>query len=315
VNVLVTSAGTASAINVIKALRLQQDYAVRILAVDADPTAAGLYLADEHAIVPKCSQADYIPKLLKLSEEHQIRALYPIYSQEIEVVAAHAPRFIERGIGLLLPKPDVVTLCNDKRRMYELATTLGISTPRMIGESDPLIFPLFAKPNTASGTTGARQINDKEDWEYMKSKYPNLLYQEFVQGPEYTIDILCDHKSNLIVGSPRLRLATKSGQSVKGKTVDEPTLVKLCAQLCKAVGIVGPCNIQFIQRDDEFVFIELNPRYAAGGLMLTVHAGANLPVLALKLMLGQAVTPAAIRPGVTMLRFWEEIFVTGEPIL
>lgn len=314
-NVLVTSAGTASAINVIKALRLQQDYPIHILAVDADPTAAGLYIADEHAIVPKCSQSDYIPTLLKLAQEYQIRALYPIYSQEIDVVAAHASLFAEREIGLLLPKPEVVKLCNDKRRMYELAARLGISTPRIISEWEPLTFPVFAKPNTASGTTGARRIDDKEDWEYMKSKYPNLLYQEFVQGPEYTIDILCDRKSNLIAGSPRLRLATKSGQSVKGKTVEEPTLVKLCAQLCKAVGIVGPCNIQFILRNDEFVFIELNPRYAAGGLMLTVNAGANLPVLALKFMLGQEIAPITIRPGVTMLRFWEELFVTQEPVL
>lgn len=314
-NILVTSAGTASAINVIKALRLQQDYTVRLLAVDADPTAAGLYIADEHAIVPKCSQANYIPELLQLAEKHQIRALYPIYSQEIEVIAAHASVFIERGIGLLLPKPDVVNLCNDKRRMYELAATLDISTPRMIGEIDRLTFPLFAKPNTASGTTGAMRIEEKEDWDYMQSKYPNFLYQEFVQGLEYTIDILCDHESNLIAGSPRLRLATKAGQSVKGKTVEEPQLVKLCAKLCKAVSIVGPCNIQFIQRDDEFVFIELNPRYAAGGLMLTVNAGANLPVLALKLMLGQEIAPITIRPGVTMLRFWEELFVTQEPVL
>lgn len=310
-NILVTSAGTASAINVIKALRLQQDYTVRLLAVDADPTAAGLYIADEHAIVPKCSQANYIPELLQLAEKHQIRALYPIYSQEIEVIAAHASVFIERGIGLLLPKPDVVNLCNDKRRMYELAATLGISTPRMIGESDPLTFPLFAKPNTASGTTGAMRIEDKEDWDYMQSKYPNFIYQEFVQGLEYTIDILCDRQSNLIAGSPRLRLATKSGQSVKGKTVEEPQLVELCAKLCKAVGMVGPCNMQFIQRDDEFVFIELNPRYAAGGLMLTVHAGANLPLLALKLMLGKDITSPVISPDVTMLRFWEEVFLNS----
>lgn len=310
-NILVTSAGTASAINVIKALRLQEDYTVRILAVDADPTAAGLYVADNRAIVPKCSQANYIPELLQLAEKHQIQALYPIYSQEIEVIAAHAFLFMERGIGLLLPKPDIVNLCNDKRRMYELAATLGISTPHMIGKSDRLSFPLFAKPNTGSGTTEAMRIEDMEDWEYMQSKYPNFIYQEFIQGLEYTIDILCDRESNLIVGSPRLRLATKSGQSVKGKTVEEPQLVELCAKLCKAVSIVGPCNMQFIQRDDEFVFIELNPRYAAGGLMLTVRAGANLPLLALKLMLGKDITSPVIRPGVTMLRFWEEVFLNS----
>ena len=315
VNVLVTSAGTASAMNVIKALRMQQEYTVHILAVDADPTAPGLYLADDHALVPRCSQKEYIPALLRLCKEHQIQALYPIYSQEIEVIAEHATAFEQQGIGLLIPKPDVVRLCNDKRRMYELAAGLGIAIPKLVSNGHMITFPLFAKPNAASGTHGARRIDDELDWIYMQCKYPDLLYQEFVSGPEYTVDILCDRQSNLVVGAPRLRLATKAGQSVKGKTVDEPAVVALCATLCKAVGLVGPCNIQFIRRNGEFVFIELNPRYAAGGLMLTVHAGANLPLLALKLILGEQVRPFTARSGIMMLRYWEEVFVQEEDIL
>lgn len=307
-NVLVTSAGTASAINVIKALKLQEEYKISILAVDADLTAPGLYLADASAIVPKCGRDDYIPTLLDLCEKHKIEAFYPIYSREIEIVAENASRFTERGIALLLPGPDVVRLCNDKRKMYEVAASVGLSTPQSVAADKPLAFPLFAKPNTASGTTNAMRIEDEIDWAYIKAKHPNLLWQEFVEGPEYTVDILCDRESNLIVGSPRLRLATKSGQSVKGRTVEDPELVEVCARLCQTVGTVGPSNIQFIRRGDEFVFIELNPRYAAGGLMLTVHAGANIPFLALKLMLGKDVVPPNVQAGVTMLRYWQEIF-------
>lgn len=311
--VLVTSAGTASAINVIKALRLWKENVIHIFAVDADPLAPGLYLADEHALVPKCLQMDYIPTLLNLCQVHQIQALYPIYSQEIEVVAKFANLFMRQGIGLLVPTPEVVNLCNDKRRMYELASSLGIATPLFLSrEKDPQAFPVFAKPNTASGTTDARKIDDQTELAYMKSKFPTLIYQEFIEGPEYTVDVLCDRHSNVVVASPRLRLATKAGQSVKGQTVVAPDLVKWCTRLCKTIGMVGPCNLQFIQRDKEFVFIELNPRYAAGGLMLTVHAGANLPGLAFKLMLGEAVIPPSIRPDMMMLRYWEEIFLTGE---
>jgi len=310
VNVLVTSAGTASAISVIKALRMQDEYRVRILAVDADTTAPGLYLADDQLVVPKCSQDSYIPTLLRLCEDRQISALYPIYSQEIELIAEHAGRFVEQGVSLLLPRPDVVRLCNDKRRMYELVAALGVDAPRLIHDDEVVTFPAFAKPNCASGTTGAMRIDDKTAWDYTKLKYPDFLYQEFVPGLEYTVDILCDWRSTIVVASPRLRLATRAGQSVKGRTVAEPTLVALCAKLCKAIGFVGACNIQFIRRGEDFVFIEVNPRYAAGGLMLTLHAGANLPLLALKLMLGKHVETPAVHPGVTMLRYWEEVIIT-----
>ena len=53
VKALVTSAGTASSINVIKALKCQREYEIEIIAVDADRTAPGLYLADEYTVVPK----------------------------------------------------------------------------------------------------------------------------------------------------------------------------------------------------------------------------------------------------------------------
>ncbi len=311
-SVLVTSAGTASAINVIKALRLQQEHAVRLVAVDADETAPGLYLADAREIVPRCSHPDYIPTLLRLCERHRIRALFPIYSAEIAVVADHADQFGRCGIGLLLAKPDTLRLCNDKRRMYGVVAALGISAPRTLDDESGIRFPLFAKPNTASGTEGAGQINDATDWAYFKAKHPDFVFQEFVHGKEYTVDILCDAASHLVVCSPRLRLATKAGQSVKGRTVSEPRLTDLCARICQAIGMVGPCNIQFIQREEEFVFIEMNPRYAAGGLMLTVHAGANTPLLVLRLMLGENVVPPTVRSGITMLRYWEETFIAAE---
>jgi carbamoyl-phosphate synthase large subunit len=312
IRVLVTSAGTASAINVIKALRLQRELPIRILAVDADATAPGLYLADDHAAIPKSSDSDYIPELLRLCASHGILALYPIYSKEIEVVAENIQHFIDRDIRLLVSKAEIVRLCNDKRRVYNVVAKLGIHIPRLISDDNIPVFPIFAKPNTASGAQDAQLIEVEADWAYMRRKYPDFLYQEFISGPEYTVDVLCDNQSHLVVASPRLRLATKAGQSVKGKTVHEPRLVNLCATLCKSIGIVGPCNVQFIEHGDEFVFIEVNPRYAAGGLMLTVRSGANLPLLALKLMLGKSILPPKVQGGVMMLRYWDEVFIQQE---
>jgi len=196
--------------------------------------------------------------------------------------------------------------------MCDRAAALGFSTPRFVACATPASFPLFGKPNRASGSRGATRIQDMADWRYSREKHPDFVYQEFIEGAEYTVDVLCDRKSNVIVASPRLRLATRSGQSIKGATVEEPELVRLCAVMCSAIGMIGPCNLQFIRRGREFFFIELNPRYAAGGLMLTVRAGANIPLLALRLMLGESVDPPRVRTGMMMLRYWDEIFLAGE---
>ena len=42
-----------------------------------------------------------------------------------------------------------------------------------------------------------------------------------------------------------------------------------------------------------------------------MQAGANLPLMALRLALGEHVEPVSVRPGVTMIRYWEEHFVEG----
>ena len=48
----------------------------------------------------------------------------------------------------------------------------------------------------------------------------NRMYQEYIDGMEYTVDVLCDKQSNVLLSAPRKRLSTKSGQSVKGVTVN-----------------------------------------------------------------------------------------------
>jgi hypothetical protein len=46
--------------------------------------------------------------------------------------------------------------------------------------------------------------------------------------------------------------------------------------------------------------------------MLTVHAGANIPLMIIRRLLGQEVAPVRTRAGVLMVRYWEEMFSGGE---
>ena len=64
--VLVTSAGVATASNVINALKLARDMKVRTVAVDVNPYAVGLHRADAGYLVPPCSDPGYVDSLLAL---------------------------------------------------------------------------------------------------------------------------------------------------------------------------------------------------------------------------------------------------------
>lgn len=317
IKILVTSAGTASAISVIKALKLQNEIPVHIFAVDADKLAAGLYLADEYALVPNATQPNYINTLIKLAHDNNINYLIPIYSKEIEIISAHAELLMQNGIHTFLSSVQSIQLCNDKKAMHEFCNQHNIKTAK-IYISEELVsgkyqLPLFAKPNSGSSSSGTRIIKNTNELNDIMSD-EKLIIQELITGDEVTVDILCNEKHQPIVIAPRLRLSTKSGQSVKGKTISADRFKTIVTNICQLLKIKGVCNIQFFISNDEYIFIELNPRFAAGGLMLTVKSGANIPLLLLKLMLNQPIntTECSTQPGFYMTRYWEEIIIKNE---
>jgi carbamoyl-phosphate synthase large subunit len=316
IKILVTSAGTASAISVIKSLKLQSEIPVHIFAVDTDRLAAGLYLADEFSLVPPANAPNYIESLIRLANENNIQYLIPIYSKEIQIISAHAQQLKENGIHTFLSSVETIQLCNDKKAMHTFVVKHEIRTPKVYSDEELALgndnYPLFAKPNTGSSSSGARMIKTEQDLkEALTDK--QLIIQEFISGEEVTVDVLCNEKHKPIVIAPRVRLSTKSGQSVKGRTISTEPFQKIVTRICELLQIKGVCNLQFFLSNDEVVFIELNPRFAAGGLMLTVKSGANIPLLLLKLMLKKPINEAECqtRPNYFMTRYWEEIIFEG----
>ncbi len=313
--VIITSAGTASAVNVLKSLRLQHELPLRLVALDADYMAAGLHLADAHHVIPKATDPSYFREVLRVIELEQAAVFIPVYSREIATVVRDRQRLERSGVRMLLPSIETFETCDNKERWNLFATSLGLRIPRCLTEEDlrqpeSLAFPLFAKPRVASSSTGAVRLDDLEDLLYQARKTSGLMVQEFISGAETTIDVFCDTLHNPLVISPRLRLATKSGQSVKAKTTSADPFRAIVETVCRAVRMVGVCNFQFISNDKESVLIEVNPRYAAGGLMATVMAGANIPLMVVKTALGLPISPSETkaRVGLSMSRYWEEVF-------
>jgi carbamoyl-phosphate synthase large subunit len=313
VRVVVTSAGTASAVSLIKALRNQSEIPVEILAVDCDPDATGLRMADRHGLLPRASDPGYSQRLLDACQTFQAQILFPVYSKEIEVVSSMMGQLSQQGVRTMLAAPQTIRIANDKPRMSQIVSDLGIRTPKAYDSSGPWPgVPVIGKRTLSSGSDGLVFIDTEKDWAFYTGKFPDLLYQERVRGQEYTVDLLCDFDHKCLVCSPRSRLQVKAGQSVRGKTERNERVEGAAREICHRLEMVGPGNIQFFVEEGEPCFIELNPRFPAGGLMLTVHAGANIPLMIIRRLLGQEVAPVRTRAGVLMVRYWEEMFSGGE---
>jgi carbamoyl-phosphate synthase large subunit len=314
VTILITSAGGASACNVIKALKSQAEIPVRLIASDLDPLGVGLHLADVAYTLPRASDKAFIPKVLEICEKEGVEVIIPILSVEVPVFAEHLAEFQARRISLVLPSSETLSICGDKWKTYQRFIDAGIPTPRSwrpdeLPDAAHLPFPLFIKPSVGSGSRDAYRVDSSEDLHRLLSTVKNPIIQEFVSGAEYTVDVFADRESNLLAAIPRERMRVAEGKTQLGRTLMDPEIRAFVERIVKQVSLVGPGNVQCIRGEQGLRFTEINARFAAGGLPLAIAAGANTPLMLLKLALGRAVEPIhGYQVGLVMARYSTEIF-------
>lgn len=313
VNVLVTSAGATNAINTIKALKRQNEVDISITTVDIDPLSAGLYLSDKHYIVPRASSKDFIPTILDICKKEAINIIIPIYSAELPIFAENKDLLREHGVRIAVSPLPTIEICDDKMKIYQFFEKFNIPYPKVYSREelsgDAINFPLFIKRRKGSGSKGARIISNREELDFYLTHIKDPIVQDFADGDEYTIDIVCDLKGRMIEASPRLRIQTRGGLAVKAVTVRDKALIAYAQKIVEELGIIGPANIQCKVKDDDIRFIEVNPRLPSGGLPLAVAAGLNIPLIIVKMLLGMDIGRIDVKGGVFMIRYWDALFV------
>ena len=79
-------------------------------------------------------------------------------------------------------------------------------------------FPLFVKPRGGRGSVGAYRVNDRRELEFFLSYVTDPIVQEYLDGPEFTLDVLCDFDGQPISVVPRERVVIRSGVIDRGRT-------------------------------------------------------------------------------------------------
>lgn len=318
VTVLVTSAGSAPAVAVIQALREQQEIPVRLVAADMDPLSVGFHLSDESVVVPGAVDHGFAEQMIRVCQARNVDVVFPIIDEELQLFAEAAPQFYLNGIDVVTNGPETVRTARDKWLTYHWCRQHGVRTPQTwLSESGPTVrqFPLIVKPRSGRGSVGVSVARTDAELDASRGDRRDVLIQEFVEGPEFTVDLLADREGRVVSAVPRERLVTKAGMCVKGRTVREPRLIELAVAVAESFGLTPRGNLQFCRslRDGEYYLIEVNPKFGSG-LPLTTAAGINMPLLLLKMLRGERVSPmiGQFRSGLVMLRHWTEIFVPDE---
>jgi len=316
--VLVTSAGSAAAVSCIRALRSQNQISIRLIAADASNLSAGLYEVDASYLVPRLEQHSYIDSLLAIAIKESVNVILPTFSQEIPVVARAVSLFQRNSINILISPFNIIMRFANKWSSYEFFKSNGFATPEtQLGEMAPpaLEFPFLMKPLTASGSKDCYKINSQSDFNFYAQRLSGFVVQPYLFGNEVTVDVLIDSNLQVIAAVPRLRVKIRDGMAVVSKTINNAELITEIERFASVAGIVGPANIQGFLIDNGFLFTDVNTRFSAGGLPLTIASGVNTPLMTVMLALGMKVDAAReYQTDLWMIRSHCETFVNDNDL-
>ena len=199
--VLVPGASAPAAINTIKSLRMVK-YPVTIISSDTNPISAGFYLSDAHEVLPEIDNPSYTTRLFEIIAKHNIGILMPSSGYDIYHFSKNKGKLLERGVLAVVSDEGVMEKCRDKMETFtflsrKFALPFTTADPDKIRE-----FPLIAKPRYGKGSKGIVKIDNEDDLKYVQSKNDNLIFQEYLPGTEYTIDVLSDLDGGPIIAVP-----------------------------------------------------------------------------------------------------------------
>lgn len=318
--ILFTSAGRrAGLIACFRQSAQELGRAVEVHACDLSPRLSAACLVADHAFqVPRCTDPGYVDALLAHCKAQSIDLLVPTIDPELSALARCSDRFAALGTRVHVGSADYIDVIRDKGDTCARLARAGLAVPRTFSFEDvrspaaALPWPLFAKPAGGSASRGLAVLDGPGD---VEQDYPEpMIFQEFLQGPEYTINVFVDRDGRFRAAVPHLRISVRAGEVEKGRTVRDSRFTDIARQLVAAIpGAAGVLCFQLIDDPDRGPCVfEINARFG-GGYPLAHACGAEFARWLLEEVAEQ--TSSAHddwAAGVEMIRYDTAIFQDAE---
>jgi len=289
----------------------------RFFGTDTTELSSALQLCDKGFLVKPTTHAGYIKQLLTIVKTNRVKLLVPTVDLDLKLLAQNKPRFAAMGCRVLVSLPEVVDICQDKRKTYRFLLKNGFDTPVTVSVAAALSkgklgWPCFIKPWDGYASRGNAVVNNRKELLFFGKKVPNAICQEFVRGAEHTCDVYVDFNMKVRCVVPRRRIESRAGEVSKGQVAKHRGIMSEAARLVERLG-AGPGVITlqlFLTSDDKVKFIEINPRFG-GGVPLSIKAGANFPKWILQEVLGRKtkIRFDGFRDNLIMLRYDSEVWL------
>jgi len=240
--------------------------------------------------------------------------MIPLTNRAIEFMAYNRQELGGCSQRLWILENPVIEICHDKWKLYEFLESEGFNTPETFladKKTTSFPFPLIAKPRRGEGSKNLFILESYGDWDFYKKKCPQHVFQNRIEGQEFSVDCFFDQQGLPRLVVPRERLAVRGGEVMTSRINMDAGIIDRVEALGVKLGLKGPCTIQGLQDDKgKFYFTDVNLRFGSG-YVHTISAGGDAPLMIYKELAGQEldINRPYIKNKSVMTRFPENIFL------
>jgi carbamoylphosphate synthase large subunit len=333
--ILVTATGGLAGLNAVHSL--QEAGAFKIVSVDAEPFAPGLYMEGvKPYVVPLAKERHYSSTLLKICEKEKVNVVLPCSDEEVLALSRDKDFFSRKGIAVPISDYKIVLRASDRWTMLKAISKLKVKTPKTFSPSTQsefesalkqIDFPLVVRPRVSRGARGITYCQDREAaalaFKLLKQEYENVIVQELVPGGPgsvHAVQTLWDKHHKLCAAAVYQKLREKpptGGVSWAGRTVHNDKLKDLGVSIMQKLGPwIGPAGVEFkvSSSDNQPYVMEVNPRLQAHQFFLA-KAGINFVYLWLLIALNGKVAPQFEYEERYFIRSPSYILISGKEVM
>lgn len=292
----------------------------RIVATDVNPLVAPACLvADACYEVPPTSDRSFGASMVDICRKEEVRLVVPTIDPELQPLARDRAVLVGRHVLLNISDPATLAVTQDKAKTALALSKAGIVVPRtatireVIADPRSWEWPLIVKPTSGSSSIGVYQVGSVSELEVLEKKRSRSIVQEFIRGPEFTVNVFVDEAGRCRSIVPHFRRQVRGGEVSKAITVKNAVLDDIAGKIAKAIpGLFGAICFQAIIGADGPAVLEINARFG-GGFPIAHRAGARFTQWLIELAAG---LPSSIsdewKEGVWMLRYDSAIYGVAE---
>ncbi len=169
-------------------------------------------------------------------------------------------RFVEVPLAF---DPEAYVISSSKLKSDRLFMASGVPAPRYW---PGCTFPVLAKPSTGSGSSGVRIFNNPDELSrHIESAKDQLVVQEFLEGPTYSLEVAGRPGNYTVFQVTDLGMDSEYDcNRVTAPTVLDDALVSefnaIGISLAEAVALEGIMDVEVILHDNTLKVLEIDAR-------------------------------------------------------